>query len=165
MSQREALLTWGLIILSGTLVLVNLLPRVSVQRSSVERIQPNITVSISGAIKSPGVYELAWGAKLNDLVELAGGLSPAAELTLVNLADPLDMGETVVIPYRRTGGGDDRISLNSATVSELDSLPGIGPALARRIMARRPYSNIEDLQKVSGIGPASLEKLRPLVRP
>ena len=68
-----------------------------------------------------------------------------------------------MVPRLRTESGDIRISLNSATAAELESLPGVGPATARRIIAGRPYGRVDDLIRVSGIGPKTLERLRPRV--
>ncbi len=146
------------------LVGLNLAPRLTVQRVEIERVQPDITVSISGAVRSPGVYTLAWGSRLQDLIAAAGGLSSEAETTLINPAAPLTAGGAVFVPSQQTAAGEARISLNSASEGDLDRLPGIGPALAERIVARRPFSSVEDLLNVPGIGAVTLEKLRPLVK-
>ena len=162
--RQETLITWSLVALCALLVGLNLAPRLTVQRIEIERVQPNITVSVSGAVRLPGVYTLAWGSRLQDLVTAAGGFSAEAEETLVNLAAPLTAGSAVFVPSARTETGETRVSLNSASERELDRLPGIGPALAERIVAARPFSSVEDLLNVSGIGAATLEKLRPRVK-
>lgn len=92
-------------------------------------------------------------------------MSEAAEPALVNLADPLTDGEMLFVPSARTDG-EARVSLNTASARELELLlPGVGPVLAARIVAARPFTHIDDLLEVSGIGPATLEKLRPYVKP
>ena len=162
--RHETLLTWSLLALCALLVGSNLAPRLTVQRVEIERVQPDITVAVSGAVRSPGVYTLPWGSRLQDLTVAAGGLSPDAEKTLINPAAPLTAGGAVFVPSVQTDTGEARISLNSASEQELDRLPRIGPALAQRIIAARPFSSVEDLLNVSGIGAATLEKLRPLVK-
>lgn len=163
--RQETLLTSVLLAFCVGLVVWNLAPRLMVQRVEIVEEEPDVTVSIAGAVYSPGVYTLPWGSRVSDLITAAGGLTPDAEATLVNPADPLDTGESVMVPLARTESGDVRISLNSATLKELDTLPRIGPALAERIIAARPFSSVDDLLEVSGIGPATLEGLRPLVKP
>ena len=162
--QRETLITLSLLAVCALLVGLNLAPRLTVQNVEIERVQPDITVSIAGAVRSPGVYELAWGSRLQDLVAAAGGLSSDAERTLINPAAPLTAGSAVFVPSQQTEAGEVRVSLNSASEGELDRLPGIGPALAKRIIAGRPFSSVDDLVNVSGIGAATLEKLRPWVK-
>lgn len=162
--RRENLITWSLLAFCALLVGVNLVPRLTVQEVQIGRVQPDITVSIAGAVRSPGVYTLPWGSRLQDLVSVAGGFSPNAERTLVNLAQPLTAGGAVFVPNMRTETGERRVSLNSASERELERLPGIGPALARRIVLARPFSTVNDLLDVSGIGTATLEKLRPFVK-
>ena len=162
--KYEALVTWSLLAACALLVGVNLAPRLTVQRVEIERVQPDITVSVSGAVRSPGVYTLVWGSLVQDLITAAGGLSADAEASLINPAAPLTAGASVFVPKTQSETGETRISLNSATAGELDRLPGIGPALAQRIIAGRPFSSPEDLLNVSGIGPATLEKLRPFIK-
>lgn len=162
---QETILTLGLVAFCLALVAWNLYPRMLPVPLPVERQQPEVTVSIAGAVRNPGLYELPWGSRVADLVELAGGLSEEAEETLVNLATPLDTGASIVVPTQTTQDGERRISLNSATMRELESLPGIGPVLAQRIVDYRPFYGVDELVKVSGIGPVTLERLRPLVKP
>ena len=129
----------------------------------------SITVHISGAVRAPGLVELAAGARVADAVAAAGGAAPAAELDSLNLAAGLVDGQQVVVPAE----GDEvspgpassgQLRLNSATAQDLETLPGVGPVLAERIVAHRqqngPFSVIEDLLDVSGIGEAKLATLR-----
>lgn len=162
---QENWLTLALVALCVGLVAWNLYPRMLPAPLPLERQQPEVTVSVSGAVRNPGLYELPWGSRVADLIELAGGLSEDAEETLVNPAMPLDTGASIVVPTRTTAEGEVLISLNSATMRELETLPGIGPVLAQRIVDYRPFYGVDELVKVSGIGPATLERLRPLVRP
>lgn len=161
--RAETLLTWGLASLCLLLALASRLPHLRVRTLPIERERIEVTVSVQGEVRLPGVYRLPWGARVEDLVAAAGGLTPAAEPRLVNLADPLSEGETVVVPGVQSSVGVGRVDLNSASPLELDQLPGIGPALAARIVAGRPYARLEDLLRVSGIGERTLERLRPLV--
>ena len=107
-----------------------------------------------------------------DALAAAGGASPDADLEKLDLAAPLGDAETVRIPRRggsaaatTVGTPILRLSVNRATASELETVPGIGPALARRIVAYRPYRSLDDLLRVPGIGPRSLQKLRPYLKP
>lgn len=144
----------------------HLYPRLTVQRVPLGLERPDITVSVQGAVAFPGVYALPWGARVEDAITEAGGMTDDAEATLLNLADPLTAGEAVLVPEARTATGENRLSLNTATERELDLLiPGVGPSTAAKIVAARPFSSIEELLDVSGIGPATLEKIRPYVKP
>lgn len=163
--RQEKWLTWGLLGLCGLILAVNLWPRLTVRRVKIQALKPDISVSIMGAVQHPGFYTLPWGARLKDLIAAAGGLTPAAEQTLVNPAQPLESGQKVVVPKKRTPRGDTRVSLNTASEEELERLPGIGPALAQRVIAARPFSSVADLLKVSGIGPKTLEELKPYIKP
>lgn len=145
---------------------LSLYPRLSVQHVPVTFAHPDVTVSVAGAVAVPGVYALPWGATVGDAVAEAGGLTDAAEETLLNLADPLTTGETVRVAETRTATGETRLSLNTATERELELLiPGVGPSTAAKIVAARPFESVEELLDVSGIGPATLEKIRPYVKP
>ena len=150
-----------------------------------------VIVHVSGAVTAPGVFELPAGSRVDDAVEAAGGLTEAADLAAVNLARLLVDGEQIHIPEpgetppvtaagpgegggtgggEATGGGSTsagdggQIDINTATAAQLEELPGVGPAIAQRIVEHRelngPFTSVDDLQEVSGIGPATLEKMR-----
>ncbi len=135
---------------------------------------PTFYVHVVGRVKVPGVYELEVGSRLFDAVVAAGGFMDDADQASVNLARPLSDGEQVIIlklgdQSNNAGahsGANAQISLNRASESELESLPGVGPALANRIIdwrtANGGFKRKEDLLQVGGIGSklfASLEKL------
>jgi len=145
-----------------------------------------VVVYVSGAVLHPDVYTLADNSRLRDAVQAAGGLRPDADLAVLNLAAPLHDGQHVHIPALgeaatpaseaapaaqhpapAPGQTGALINLNTASAAELDTLPGIGPVLAQRIIddrqANGPYASIDDLERVRGIGPALLEGLRSLV--
>ena len=161
--KREGWLTAALVSLCGLLAGVNLGPRLSFQKTDIIASAPEMTVSIAGAVQQPGSYVLAWGARVEDLIQAAGGFSAEADRHLVKLADPLDAGEAIFVPGVTTETGEERISINSASMAELDTLPRVGPATAQRIIEGRPYNTLEDLLKVKGIGPKTLEQLRPRI--
>ncbi len=164
--KAETAVTLLLLTVCFGLLFWQLEPRFTVQQIALSVEQPDVTVSVAGAVAYPGVYALPWGSRVTDAVNQAGGLTDAAEATLLDLADPLTTGETVLVPEARTATGEDRLSLNTATERELELLvPGVGPVTAARIVAARPYESVEDLLNVSGIGPATLEKIRPYVKP
>lgn len=139
------------------------LPRLFARPHTLTIERPDITVSVEGSVRNPGAYSVAFGARVADLIDLAGGLLPGAARNLIALAAPLTDGEVIVVPAAGTSTGAERISLNSAGAAELERLPGVGPAIAARIMAHRPFARINDLTRVPGIGSATLERLRPLV--
>jgi len=139
---------------------------------------PEVTVHVVGAVKKPGVYTLPADSRITDAVEAAGGLAKGAQAQLVNLAAKLVDGQQVILPGTETGkdlpaapsataGG--KISLNTADAQTLQELPGIGPALAGRIIDFRtengPFTSVEELDAVSGIGPTLLGQLSELVVP
>ncbi len=130
----------------------------------------SVTVHVSGEVANPGLVLVPVDARLADVVRAAGGATPDAELSLINLAAPVRDGDHVVVPA--VGGGDsasvdEGIDLNRADATELEALPGVGPVLAERIVAYRdeygPFTVVEDLLDVPGIGEAKLEQLRTAV--
>jgi competence protein ComEA len=137
---------------------------------------PGVRVSVRGAVAAPGVYPLAAGSIVQDALEAAGGILPAADISRLNLAAVLGDGQEIRVPtlgptaVPGTPAAPDaggRINLNTATRAELESLPGIGPVLAQRIIdyreANGPFQTLEDLLKVEGVGPSLLNKIRDLV--
>lgn len=131
----------------------------------VEAERPQFSAAIGGEVVSPGTYVLPWGARVEDLIAAAGGLTGAAETALVNPARQVAAGDVVHVPAATTPAGDPRISLNGADAWTLQQLPGVGPRLAERIMEGRPYHSAEQLRQVAGIGPVTWARLEPLVRP
>jgi competence protein ComEA len=139
-----------------------------------------VVVHVVGAVRRPGLYRLRDGARVADAVARAGGATPKAELAGVNLAAPLADGSQVVVPRRLEAGGGgpaagsepvapQKVSLASATLEQLDALPGVGPVTAQKILdyrqAHGPFRSVDALDAVSGIGPARIEQLRDLVTP
>ncbi len=137
---------------------------------------PRLVVYVVGAVRHAGLVKLPEGARVADALERAGGPSRRADLTLVNLAAPVADGQQVVVPARATAGGGGvagsipaKVSLASATLDQLDELPGIGPVTAQKILdwrqAHGPVRSVDDLDAIPGIGPARVEQLRDLVTP
>jgi competence protein ComEA len=147
-----------------------------------------VVVDVVGAVRRPGLYRLAQGARVADAVARAGGSTRKADLSLVNLAALVSDGEQVVVPRRGAAVGaagaaaggaagaagasgipTGPVHLNSATVEQLDALPGVGPVTAQKILDYRQkhgaFTSVDELDAVSGIGPARLDQLRDLVAP
>lgn len=134
---------------------------------------PKLVVHVAGAVRRPGLYRLAEGKRVADAVARAGGATAPADTAAINLAAPLADGMQVLVPKRVPGGRagtvGGRVSLSSATAAELDSLPGIGPVTAQKILDYRAehggFRSVEDLDAIPGIGPARVEQLRDVVSP
>lgn len=135
-----------------------------------------VAVHVAGWVVSPGVVSLPPGALVADAVAAAGGLLPDAATESLNLAAPVSEGEQIVVPGPRSASpgtaAQDHgglVSLNRASASDLETLPGVGPVLAERIVAFREengrFETVEDLLEVPGIGEAKLASLRDLVKP
>ncbi len=137
---------------------------------------PNkMIVHVCGAVRREGVYKMRFGDRIIDALKEAGGAKERADLSLINLAEELKDGQKVLIlekqdkGYKRSGSGISNkadplgnalINVNTADEKELDDLPGIGPATAKKIIEARPFSKIEDLLKIPRFGKSRLEKIK-----
>jgi len=153
--------------------------------SGAVRIEPRraavALVHVAGAVRSPGVYRLREGERIQDAVRRAGGPRAGADLNAINLAAKVADGQQVVVPRRGAGGaaaagagapGDPAqppVSLNTATAEQLDTLDGVGPATASKILDWRRqhggFRSVDDLGEIPGIGPKRLAALRGKVQP
>lgn len=127
----------------------------------------NITIYITGEVLNPGVYELPPGSRVHDAVTRAGGLSSNADSDGINLAALLIDSSQIDIPSRLESNGNGKVNINTASVEELDLLPGIGPTAAKNIVEYRVENGLfvflEDIQKVTGIGPLTYERIKDLI--
>ena len=149
---------------------------------TIPAITEELIVDVSGRVRKPGVYSLVKGSRAIDALNLAGGALPGVNLGDINLAHILFDGEQIIVgaprfayssgsrsaPKAKAPTASSPLSLNSATLAQLDTLPGIGPVMANRIFAYRklngPFTLIDDLKKVSGIGDATFAEISKLVR-
>lgn len=153
-----------------------------------------IIVHIAGAVKKSGIVKLQEGSRIEDAIELAGGLSDDADITNINLAYVIEDGTKIRIPSKKdkeiqkeqyiisdsgieteedeknSNSSDSKniININKANQTELESLPGIGPSLATRIVEYREqngnFKNIEDIKNVSGIGDSKFENIKNYIK-
>jgi competence protein ComEA len=147
-----------------------------------------IAVHVIGAVPRPGLYEFPEGARVQDAIDAAGGMLAQGNGDALNLAALLEDGQQLDVPYKDgsepsnnsptldlpsateapvSGANQDLININTASAEELDSLPGIGPTTAQKIIDYRtengPFTTIEDIQNVSGIGPATFDEIKDLI--
>ena len=153
---------------------------VEISGTPATRTPPRLLVHVVGAVRRPGLYRVADGARFADAVRAAGGATSDAALEQVNLAAPVVDGLQVVVP--RTAppvaagssgpasavpGGP--VHLNLATIEQLDALPGVGPVTAQKILDYRErhgaFTSVDQLDAIPGIGPARIDQLRELVMP
>jgi len=147
----------------------------------LERADERTMVHVAGAVRRPGVYKLRAGARVRDAVRRAGGASGQGDANAINLAAKVVDGAQVIVPLKAgkaalgaaaAGAGAARagpISLGSATAEQLDTLDGVGPVTAEKIIEWRTenggFTSVDDLGEVPGIGPKKLEALRSQVTP
>lgn len=144
-----------------------------------EKITGEIMVHVDGAVARPGVYKLADEARVDDAIKAAGGMTTEADMKSVNLAAKVADGQKIYIQSvggsvsQSIGGGAssgtvnqntrESVSINSGTQAELESLPGIGPVTAQKIMSLRPYGSIEELLSKKAVNNSVYQKIKDLV--
>jgi competence protein ComEA len=147
--------------------------------SSTTTSAPGVVIDVGGAVRQPGVYRLALGSRVVDALEVAGGPAEDIDLDQINLASTINDGQRVwftrkgelppvgVVGSSPPSGGTDSgvpLDLNTATLEQLESLSGIGPATAKAIIDRRRelgrFRSVDDLLTVKGIGPTKLDTIR-----
>jgi competence protein ComEA len=175
--------------LAGVLVFVSRAPAGNSIMLEPAPTEAPIAVHVIGAVARPGLYEFLSGARLQDAIDAAGGMLAEANSDSLNLAALLEDGQQISIPYKAgsepalnstllelpssvtpTPAADPNVELvniNTATLEELDGLPGIGPTTAQKIIDYRttngPFAAIEDIMNVSGIGIATFDEIKDLI--
>lgn len=173
-------------ILAGALFLVSRTPAGKPVELLPAPTKMPILVNVVGAVPRPGLYEFPQGSRVRDAVNAAGGLLTDADTAAVNLAAPLEDGQQLEIPSLNSAAGgtpapaptaaptraavptaSELVNINTATLEELDKLPGIGPTTAQNIIDYRtehgPFQRIEDLMNVPNVGPATFDRLKELI--
>jgi len=184
-SQKRSLLSISALVIALSLFLVirgssHEIPLAPSDLTVTESVA-QITVDVAGAVATPGVYTLPANSRVADAIKAAGDKLKGADLSDINLARVIKDGEQIYVYPPSKGGGQSRISsqrakakntgpfaLNRASAKDLESLDGIGPVLAARIIAYRnqngPFLTVEDLLKVSGIGAAKFAQFKEKLR-
>jgi len=178
--QKRALLAMSavVVVLSTFIVIRGNTDEITPPPVVIEQVQaPQIFVDVTGAVNTPGVYTLTASSRVIDAIKAAGGSAPGADLSTINLARVLADGEQIYVDAAVTNSKGVRVSttkrsgpinINRATVGDFDSLDGIGPVIANRIVSYRkthgPFITVEDLQKVSGIGAAKFAQIKSKIR-
>ncbi|WP_210366905.1 helix-hairpin-helix domain-containing protein [Bacillus sp. REN3] len=147
------------------------------ERAAAENEPVTMMADIKGAVVHPGVYEIADGSRIIDLIEIAGGLSKEADTSTINFAMHVNDEMSVYIPRKGEEavnpidsqaapqpGKKQTVNLNRASANELETLPGIGPSKAAAIIEYREtngnFKTVDDLKSISGIGDKTFEKLK-----
>jgi len=175
----------GLLVISALLLIISffIVVRGNAQPPEVKMSSPvivqevEIFVDVAGAVNNPGVYSLSGKSRVIDAIKAAGDSAPGADLSTINLARIVSDGEQIYVDsastYRSSGSVKKNvrvgpINLNRATKSQLDTLDGIGPVIAQRIIDYRkvngPFLTIDDIQKVSGIGTAKFAQIKSKIQ-
>ena len=132
------------------------------QPVSLDLVKPSTKqVEVKGEVNNPGVVTLKWEGTAQDAIEKAGGLTETADTQSISLMEQLSPDTVLVIPSIQET--KDLVSINNASLEELDTLPGIGPSIAQRIIEYRkeqPFTSLDDLKNVKGIGDKTFEKMK-----
>ena len=172
----------GVIVLLVTAIAITLFFFYSARGEAVDKVRPIgssspvtasppalvIYVDVAGKVKAPGVYQLPDGSRVIDAITIAGGTRRGVDTSHINLARKLIDGEQILVTSKKFESispnssrkmvFSGKVSVNSGTKAQFDSLPGIGPVLAQRIIDHRskngPFAQVSDIQNVSGIGAA-----------
>ena len=141
-------------------------------------VSSTMQVDVQGAVARPDVYTLPAGSIVRDAILAAGGATDEADLSRLNQAEPLSNGMWIYVPQKEETppprptnlptppnrrANISLVNINQATQAELETLPGIGPVLAQRIVAGRPYDRVDDLLRVFGIGPKTYEQFKDYI--
>lgn len=151
----------------------------------IQEIAPAITesatarliINVAGKVKNPGVYQLPQGSRVVDAIEAAGKQLKGVDISDINLARILVDGEQILVGSSRVASGkaapkkitaDNPLDINRASIAQLDTLPGIGPVTAQRIIDYRTkvgrINTVDELKKISGLGGAKFEEIKNLLR-
>ncbi len=177
--KRGLLLLAGLVIAISSFVVLrgSSIELVAPPILPIEIVAPEIMVDVAGAVNSPGVYSLPASSRVVDAIKAAGDTASGADLSEINLARVIKDGEQIYVNSAVANSKGVRVSktvragpinINRATQEEFDSLDGIGPVIAKRIVEYRrvngPFMAVEDLQKVSGIGGTKFAQFKEKIR-
>jgi competence protein ComEA len=179
-NQKRSLLIIGLVLLLLSVLIVargNTQSSPPIAITPITIAEPEIFVDVTGAVNKPGVYTLTGNSRVIDAIKAAGDSAPGADLSTINLARVLTDGEQIYVDSTVVNSFGVRVSkparsgpinINRATAKQLDTLDGIGPVIAKRIIEYRKlngsFLTIDDLQKVSGIGAAKFAQIKAKVR-
>jgi competence protein ComEA len=136
-----------------------------------------LIINVAGKVSNPGVYQLPQGSRVVDAIEAAGMQLKGVDISDINLARVLVDGEQILVGGLKLSSGkaatkkitvDSPLDINRATLTQLDTLPGIGPVTAQRIIAYRSkvgrINSLDELKKISGLGGMKFEEIKPLLR-
>jgi competence protein ComEA len=173
-----AFIAVGTLLGAGVLVLVTRPPRGNPITLLPAPTPAPITVYVSGNVNQEGLYSLPAGSRINDAIQAAGGFSPDANNSSINLAEILTDGQQINVPEVNSSAAMDGptrsidstlvlVDINTASLEQLDTLPNIGPITAQEILAYRntngPFESIEEIMEVPGIGQAKFEAIKDLI--